>query len=82
MKNFEIVLGNGSVTKANSPKPSKVVLGPSVLSYALDFAAFPGGDLWGGRVTYSYSDVQKSFQPMIDWIDQASSHPFASVITF
>lgn len=33
-------------------------------------------------MTYNDDDVQKSLQIMIDWIDQASSDPFASVITF
>ena len=88
INNFEIVLGNGSVTNANStynPDLFKAIKGGSGnlgLVTRFDFAAFPEVDLWGGRVTYSYSDVQKSFQPMIDWIDQASSDPFASVITF
>lgn len=41
-------------------------------STVFDFVAFPGGDPWGGRVTYGWADIQKSFQPMVDWIDQAS----------
>lgn len=50
-------------------------------STVFDFVAFPGGDPWGGRVTYGWADIQKSFQPMVDWIDQAS-YPYGSVITF
>lgn len=88
VRNFEIVLGNGTVTNANSrqhPDLFKALKGGSGnlgLVTRFDFVAFQGGDLWGGRVTYSYADVQQSFQPMIDWIDQGSSDPYGSVITF
>lgn len=47
-----------------------------------DLAVFRSGDLWGGRVTYDYSAVQKTFQPMIDWVEQANVDPFSSLIQF
>ena len=87
VKNFELVLGNGTVTNANALHNSdlfKALKGGSGnlgLVTRFDFVAHRGGDLWGGRVTYDYADAQ-SFQPLIDWTNQVSVDPNASVITF
>lgn len=88
VKSFEIVLGNGTVTNANAthrPDLFNALKGGSGdlgLVTCFDFVAFPGGDLWGGRVTYNYADLQKSFRPMVDWVDQAAFDLYESVITF
>lgn len=50
--------------------------------HPIRFRRFSRGDLWGGRVTYDYSAVQKSFQPMTDWVEQANVDPFSLLIQF
>ncbi|KAF6222410.1 hypothetical protein HO133_001496 [Letharia lupina] len=88
IKSFEIVLGNDTVISANAthnPDLFKALKGGSGnlgLVTGFDFAAFTGDDLWGARVTYNHADVQKSFQPMVDWADQAAFDLYESVIRF
>lgn len=85
---IEIVLGNGTVTNVNAThdpdlfKAIKADLEISALSPALTLSLSSVVICGGGRVTYNYAEVQKSFQPMIDWIDQTSFDPSRSVITF
>lgn len=88
VRNFEIVLGNGTLTNANATQNPNLFKGLTGgagnlgLVTQFDFAVFPSGDLWGGRVTYDYSAVQKTSQPMIDWIEKANLDLCLSLIQF
>lgn len=88
VKNYEIVLGNGTVTNANAThnqdlfKGLKGSSGNLGLVTRFDFNVFPAGPLWGGILSYEGQDIEKSFQPMVDWIDSTSINPNASIVSF
>lgn len=88
VKNFEIVLGNGTITNANAqqnPDLFKGLKGSSGnlgLVTRFDFVAFPSGPLWGGRTAYSYADLPKFFAPIIDFTNNLANDPYGSLIAF
>ena len=88
VKNFEIVLGNGTITNANAaqnPDLFKALKGGSGnlgLVTRFDFIAFRSGPLWGGRTAYTYADLPIFFAPIIDFTNSIASDPYGSLIVF
>ena len=88
VQNFEIVLGNGSVTNGNAdenPDLFKALKGGSGklgLVTRFDFVAFPSGPLWGGVAIYDFDDIHKSFEPFVDFTNNISEDPYGSLVTF
>ena len=87
VKNFEIVLGNGTLTNANAkenPDLFKALKGGSGnlgIVTRFDFVAFPGGPLWGGVTVYNYTDFQKSIKPFVDFTNNIANDPYGSLIS-
>ena len=88
VKNFEIVLGNGTITNANAqqnPDLFKGLKGGSGnlgLVTRFDFVAFPSGPLWGGITAYEYKDLHNFFKPIVDFTNNIANDPYGSLITF
>ncbi|KAL8820863.1 MAG: hypothetical protein Q9191_007428, partial [Dirinaria sp. TL-2023a] len=87
VKNFEIVLGNGTLTNANAnenPDLYKALKGGSGnlgLVTRFDFVAFRGGPLWGGVAVYNYTDFHKSIEPFIEFTKNIATDPYGSLIS-
>lgn len=90
VKNFEIVLGNGTIANANAkanPDLFKALKGGGGGNFGIvtrfDFFSFPSGDLWGGLVIYPYATTMpKVYQPFVDFTNNIATEPFGSLITF
>ena len=90
VKNFELVLGNGTITNANAkanPDLFKALKGGGGGNYGLvtrfDFYPFPSGDLWGGIAYYDYaSTMPKVYKPFVDFTNNIATDPFGSLIVF
>ena len=87
VKNFEFVLGNGTITSASNttnPDLFKALKGGSGnlgLVTRFDFVAFPGGPLWGGIAVYPYANLTSLFPPFIEFTNNIASDPYGSIIT-
>ena len=86
VRNFEIVLGNGSIVNANATsnpdlfKALKGGTGNFVIVTRFDFIAFPSGPLWGGTATYDNSHFEDALEPFVEFTAQLSKDPYGSVI--
>ena len=86
VKNFEIVLGNGTVTNANARentdlfKGLKGGTGNLGLVTRFDFVAFPSGPLWGGIATYNFTNMHKFYKPIADFANNVANQPYGSLI--
>lgn len=87
VKNFQLVLGNGSIINANARdnadlfKGLKGGSGNLGLVTRFDFVAFPSGPLWGGIAVYDYPGIEKSFEPFVDFTNNIVTDPYGSLIT-
>ncbi len=72
VKNFEIVLSNGTLSNANAQtnadlfKALKGGLGNFGIVTRYDFFVYKSGPLWGGTAFYNFSDIEKFYQPIVD----------------
>ena len=88
VKNFEIVLGNGTITTASAksnPDLFKALKGASGnlgIVTRFDFYTFRSADLWGGLVIYAYSSITKLLESFVDFTNNIATDPYGSLITF
>ena len=86
VKNYEIVLGNGTLTNANAQENAdlfKALKGGSGnlgLVTRFDCAAFKSGPLWGGIASYNFTEIKKFYQPIVDFTDNIANNPYGSLI--
>ena len=81
VQNFEIVLGNGTLANANSQhnsdlfKALKGGIGNLGIVTRFDYPTFKSGPLWGGTAFYNFSDIQKFYQPTVDFTNGIAKQP-------
>ena len=86
VRNFEIVLGNGTIINVNAQdntdlfKALKGGIGNFGIVTRFDFLTFTSGPLWGGLVQHNISDTQKFYQPTIDFINNNAKEPDSSLV--
>ena len=86
VKNYEIVLGNGTLTNANAQQNAdlyKALKGGSGnlgLVTRFDYVAFKSGPLWGGFAFYNFTEMNKFYQPFVDFGNNIASDPYGSLI--
>ena len=86
VKNFEIVLGNGTLTNANAQENADLFKGLKGGSGNLglvtrfDYVTFKSGPLWGGVAFYNFTDIKKFYQPIVDFASNIANDPFGSLI--
>ena len=87
VKNFEVVLGNGTVVNANKDvnpdlwKGLKGSYGNLGIVSRFDLVAFKSGSLWGGvAIYYGFDNVFKTIKPFIDFTNSIASDPYGSLI--
>ncbi|KAL8869067.1 MAG: hypothetical protein Q9174_004549, partial [Haloplaca sp. 1 TL-2023] len=86
VKNFEVVLGNGTVVQANNQtngdlftalKGSHNNLG---LVTRFDIVAFKSGPLYGGIATYPESTARAQLPALVNFTDNVEKYPFGSLL--
>ena len=87
VKNFEVVLGNGTVVDANANenpdlwKGLKGSHGNLGIVSRFDIVTFAATPLWGGVAFYSgYDAVFATLKPFVDFANQIAQNPFGSLI--
>ncbi|KAL9576771.1 MAG: hypothetical protein Q9212_006831, partial [Teloschistes hypoglaucus] len=86
VKNFEIILGNGTITNANAkhnPDLFKALKGGGAGNFGVvtrfDFATFELGLLWGGVAFYDFKDLHKMYKPFVEFTDNNVDSPKGSL---
>ena len=87
VKDFEIVLGNGTLTNASPNKNAdlyKALKGGGQGNFGIvtriDFTTLETGLLWGGLTTYDFKNVGKLYRPVVETINQSAKEPDASFV--
>lgn len=87
VKNFEVVLANGTLTNANENENPELLWalrgGTNNLGIVtrVDLQTFPQGDLWGGQVTRPFSTADEQMVALAAFNDPEGYDEFASLIT-
>ncbi|KAL8635441.1 MAG: hypothetical protein Q9228_007066, partial [Teloschistes exilis] len=86
VKNFEIVLGNGTITNANAnhnPDLFKALKGGGAGNFGIvtrfDFAIFELGLLWGGVAFYDFKDLGNMYKPFVEFTENTVESPNGSL---
>lgn len=86
VQNFEIVLGNGTLTNAAADKNTDLFkalkggLGNLGVVTRIDFVPIKAGPFWGGIVQYNFSDIKNFYQPFVKFTNDIVKDPKGSVI--
>ncbi|KAL8919701.1 MAG: hypothetical protein Q9208_006654 [Pyrenodesmia sp. 3 TL-2023] len=86
VKNFEVVLGNGTIVQANNktnPDLFTALKGSSNnlgIVTTFDFVAFPQGNLWGGVAAYNATKPLEHLKAFVQFTDNLAKRPFGSLI--
>ena len=87
VRNFEVVLGNGTVVDANGQenpdlfKGLKGGFGNLGIVSRFDIVAFKAGPLWGGvAFYYGFEAIFATIKPFVDFTNQIDNDPFGSLI--
>ncbi|QSZ29963.1 hypothetical protein DSL72_004481 [Monilinia vaccinii-corymbosi] len=87
VKNFEVVLANGTIVNANAKKNSDlwVALKGGSNNFGvvtrIDFNAFKQGDIWGGNIMYDISTAEKQIDALADFSSNPNYDEYASLMT-
>ncbi|KAL8664831.1 MAG: hypothetical protein Q9202_002693 [Teloschistes flavicans] len=86
VKNFEIVLADGTITNANAehnPDLYKALKGGGAGNFGIvtrfDFTTFKLGLLWGGVAFYDFKDLYQMFQPFVEFTANTVDSPYGSL---
>ncbi|KAI4111161.1 MAG: hypothetical protein LQ345_006868 [Seirophora villosa] len=86
VKNFEVVLGNGTVVQANNQTNADLFTALKGSSNNLgivtrfDFVAFKQGNLWGGTATYDGKRARTHIEAFVKFTNDLVKYPESSLI--
>ncbi|KAL9597907.1 MAG: hypothetical protein Q9219_004860 [cf. Caloplaca sp. 3 TL-2023] len=87
VKNFEVVLGNGTIVQANNQTNADLFTALKGSSNNLgivtrfDIVAFKQGLLWGGVAAYDTSKAREHVKAIVKFTNNVVRHPFGSLIS-
>ncbi|KAB8299324.1 hypothetical protein EYC80_001397 [Monilinia laxa] len=87
VKNFEVVIANGTILNANAQQNSDLWLalkgGANNLGVVtrIDFYTFQQGDMWGGNILYDISTAEKQINALSDFTGNGTYDEYASLIS-